>query len=134
VKGIDRRTSLLNFVLDQLLQGSSSVGTLSAQLSSVAPAANLQVPSLEYISASFKHCCYVLKYMQVPFNLPPAATCMHPFKQGVEGVDAAFQAAHDVSANTYGNLPAVCTFMDLGAQVSRLYHILAPSISKCHWS
>ena len=44
VKGIDRKTSLLHFVLEQLLkEEDASVGTLSAQLKSIHAAANLQV-------------------------------------------------------------------------------------------
>ena len=44
VKGTDRKTSLLHFVLEQLLkEQNASVGTLSAQLKSIRPAANLQV-------------------------------------------------------------------------------------------
>ena len=44
VKGTDRKTSLLHFVLEQLLkEENASVGTLSAQLKSIRPAANLQV-------------------------------------------------------------------------------------------
>ena len=44
VKGTDRRTSLLHFVLEQLLkEENASIGTLSAQLKSIRPAANLQV-------------------------------------------------------------------------------------------
>ena len=44
VKGTDRKTSLLHFVLEQLLkEENASVGTLSTQLKSVHPAANLQV-------------------------------------------------------------------------------------------
>jgi len=46
VKGVDRKTSLLHFVLDQLLKDSDSLASLSSQLKSVRPAANLQVPSL----------------------------------------------------------------------------------------
>lgn len=43
MKGTDRKTSLLHFVLEQLLkEEGASVGTLSAQLSSIRPAANLQ--------------------------------------------------------------------------------------------
>lgn len=45
VKGVDRKTSLLHFVLDQLLKDSDSLASLSSQLKSVRPAANLQVPS-----------------------------------------------------------------------------------------
>ncbi len=44
VKGTDRKTSLLHFVLQQLLkEEDASVGTLAAQLKSIHPAANLQV-------------------------------------------------------------------------------------------
>ena len=44
VKGTDRKTSLLHFVLEQLLkEENASVGTLSTQLKSIRPAANLQV-------------------------------------------------------------------------------------------
>ena len=44
VKGTDRKTSLLHFVLEQLLkEENASVGTLSAQLGSIRAAANLQV-------------------------------------------------------------------------------------------
>ena len=44
VKGTDRKTSLLHFVLEQLLkEENASVGTLSTQLKSIHPAANLQV-------------------------------------------------------------------------------------------
>ncbi len=43
VKGVDRKTSLLHFVLDQLLKESATLASLSAQLKSVQPAANLQV-------------------------------------------------------------------------------------------
>ncbi len=46
VKGVDRKTSLLHFVLDQLLKDSASMGSLSTQLGSVRPAANLQVRAL----------------------------------------------------------------------------------------
>ena len=47
VKGTDRKTSLLHFVLEQLLkEENASVGTLSAQLKSIHPAANLQVSYL----------------------------------------------------------------------------------------
>lgn len=45
VKGVDRKTSLLHFVLDQLLKESATLASLSAQLKSVRPAANLQVLS-----------------------------------------------------------------------------------------
>ena len=53
VKGTDRRTSLLHFVLDQLLRdgATASVASLPTQLSGVQPAANLQVPlSSKYLS------------------------------------------------------------------------------------
>ena len=43
VKGVDRKTSLLHFVLDQLLKESATLASLSAQLRFVRPAANLQV-------------------------------------------------------------------------------------------
>jgi len=44
VKGTDRKTSLLHFVLQQLLkEENASVGTLATQLKSIRPAANLQV-------------------------------------------------------------------------------------------
>ena len=43
VKGTDRKTSLLHFVLDQLLKDSPAMLTLPHQLASVKPAANLQV-------------------------------------------------------------------------------------------
>ncbi len=44
VKGTDRKTSLLHFVLEQLLkEDNASVGTLSTQLGSIRAAANLQV-------------------------------------------------------------------------------------------
>jgi len=47
VKGVDRKTSLLQFVVASLLkkrgERPGGVGTLSAQLSAVKPAANLQV-------------------------------------------------------------------------------------------
>ena len=49
VKGVDRKTSLLHFVLDQLLKESATLASLSAQLKSVRPAANLQVPSLSKV-------------------------------------------------------------------------------------
>ena len=46
VKGTDRRTSLLAFVTAALLaRGQGDVGSLPAQLSSIRPAANLQVPA-----------------------------------------------------------------------------------------
>lgn len=45
VKGVDRKTSLLHFVLDQLLKESATLASLSAQLRFVRPAANLQVPT-----------------------------------------------------------------------------------------
>ncbi|CAL5223204.1 g5679 [Coccomyxa viridis] len=48
VKGTDRKTSLLHFVLEQLLkEENASVGTLSAQLKSIHPAANLQVSAIK---------------------------------------------------------------------------------------
>ena len=47
VKGVDRKTSLLHFVVASLLKRHSDrpggIGTLSTQLSAVKPAANLQV-------------------------------------------------------------------------------------------
>jgi len=43
VKGTDRKTSLLHFVLDQLLKDSPAMPSLPNQLASVKPAANLQV-------------------------------------------------------------------------------------------
>ena len=44
VKGTDKKTSLLHFVLEQLLkEENASVDTLSAQLGSIRAAANLQV-------------------------------------------------------------------------------------------
>ena len=43
VKGTDRKTSLLHFVLEQLLKDSPAMLTLPHQLASVKPAANLQV-------------------------------------------------------------------------------------------
>ena len=43
VKGVDRKTSLLHFVLDQLLKESATLASLCTQLKSVRPAANLQV-------------------------------------------------------------------------------------------
>ncbi len=43
VKGTDRKTSLLHFVLDQLLKDSPAMLTLPHQLASIKPAANLQV-------------------------------------------------------------------------------------------
>jgi len=43
VKGTDRKTSLLHFVLDQLLKDSPAMHFLPHQLASVKPAANLQV-------------------------------------------------------------------------------------------
>ena len=43
VKGTDRKTSLLHFVLDQLLKDGPAMLTLPQQLASVKPAANLQV-------------------------------------------------------------------------------------------
>ncbi len=43
VKGTDRNTSLLHFVLDQLLKDSPAMHSLPHQLASVKPAANLQV-------------------------------------------------------------------------------------------
>ena len=54
VKGVDRKTSLLHFVVASLLkrhgERAGGVGTLSAQLSAVKPAANLQVRAAG-------HCC-----------------------------------------------------------------------------
>ncbi|BDA50905.1 probable formin-like protein 14 at C-terminar half [Coccomyxa sp. Obi] len=47
VKGVDRKTSLLHFVLDQLLKESATLASLSAQLKSVRPAANLQVSAVK---------------------------------------------------------------------------------------
>lgn len=47
VKGVDRKTSLLHFVLDQLLKDSTTLPTLSSQLQNVRPAANLQVLGLQ---------------------------------------------------------------------------------------
>lgn len=43
VKGTDRKTSLLHFVLDQLLKDSPAMHSLPHQLATVKPAANLQV-------------------------------------------------------------------------------------------
>lgn len=43
VKGTDRKTSFLHFVLDQLLKESSAMHSLPHQLSDVKAAANLQV-------------------------------------------------------------------------------------------
>ena len=55
VKGTDRKTSLLHFVLEQLLkEENASVGTLSAQLKSIRPAANLQVCAA---AALISHIC-----------------------------------------------------------------------------
>jgi formin 2 len=44
VKGVDRRTSLLHFVLEQLLRdaATASLASLPAQLAAIRPAANLQ--------------------------------------------------------------------------------------------
>lgn len=55
MKGTDRRTSLLAFVTAALLaRGEANVGSLPTQLSSIRPAANLQVPfpSLLYTDVS----------------------------------------------------------------------------------
>jgi len=55
VKGTDRKTSLLHFVLDQLLKDSPAMHSLPHQLVSVKPAANLQVsPAL---SQRICHAC-----------------------------------------------------------------------------
>jgi hypothetical protein len=59
VKGVDRKTSLLHFVLDQLLKDSATLPTLSTQLDNVRPAANLQVVHLP--SAAFPP-FHLLKY------------------------------------------------------------------------
>ena len=45
VKGTDRKTSLLHFVLEQLLKEIPSMKTLHHQLSTVKPASNIQVGS-----------------------------------------------------------------------------------------
>ena len=46
VKGTDRKTSLLHFVLDQLLKDGPAMHSLPHQLATVKPAANLQVCAL----------------------------------------------------------------------------------------
>jgi len=47
IKGVDRKTSLLHFVLQQLLEVDCSVGQLSIQLKSVKPASLLQVNAVK---------------------------------------------------------------------------------------
>lgn len=47
IKGVDRKTSLLHFVLQQLLEVDGSVGQLSNQLKSVKPASLLQVNAVK---------------------------------------------------------------------------------------
>ena len=66
VKGTDRKTSLLHFVLDQLLKDSSAMLTLPHQLASVKPAANLQVCAT---TASSTSCC-------VPYCPQPEQGCL----------------------------------------------------------
>ena len=57
VKGTDRKTSLLHFVLEQLLKDSSAMLTLPQQLGSVKPAANLQVCADSAHTWHLQSCC-----------------------------------------------------------------------------
>ncbi|KAL0019924.1 hypothetical protein WJX77_010272 [Trebouxia sp. C0004] len=54
VKGTDRKTSLLHFVLDQLLKGSPAMHSLPHQLASVKPAANLQISAIKVLLNDLK--------------------------------------------------------------------------------
>ncbi|KAA6425287.1 MAG: hypothetical protein FRX49_04781 [Trebouxia sp. A1-2] len=54
VKGTDRKTSLLHFVLDQLLKDSPAMHSLPHQLASVKPAANLQISAIKVLLNDLK--------------------------------------------------------------------------------
>lgn len=57
VKGTDRKTSLLHFVLDQLLKESSAMHSLPHQLADVKAAANLQASGC-CIRSMLRKCAY----------------------------------------------------------------------------